>query len=614
MPLIGFSAYAGAWFTGSQLKAVDILIALGFFSQMRGPVLLSFPAAIEKLSQLRLAWQRIDKLIQLLIKEGEQTLHTSDNNNYQQKGAITMRNASFSWNGHDDCLSSLNIDIAPGILVGITGVVGSGKSSLFAAILGEMIQTQGEVNINNSSFAYAPQSPWIFSDTLRANILFEKPYDEQRYMNVLHACCLDIDLTMLGPREDLTIIGEKGVNLSGGQKARVSLARSLYADVDIYLLDDPLAALDCIVAKRIYDQCIGPKSLLKNKTRLLITHQTQFLTDIHQTIILAHGHIELQGNCYVAKTESEEIDQKNERIEEETAISPDMLEIGQRSITSESIIVDETSKIHNISYSLWYSLFTAPPLGLFGLFIMIILVVLGEILYDGTYLWLAQWSQRSENNHDQRSVGIKYFLFIMVTLIAAVGRSAGKSSLFQGLLRLVHRSTVDGTILIDDIDISRVTLSHLRSHISILPQQFVLFTGTLRSNIDPLDVYTDEQCWAALESVQLKTMASDHPAGLLMPVAESGSNLSVGQRQLVCLCRAILKPSKILLIDEATANVDTEGDRMFQMVIKKIAKNRTVLTIAHRLSTVTGNDRLLALDNGTVVDFDVPDKVLLRFQ
>ncbi|CAF3726419.1 unnamed protein product [Rotaria sp. Silwood1] len=199
--------------------------------------------------------------------------------------------------------------------------------------------------------------------------------------------------------------------------------------------------------------------------------------------------------------------------------------------------------------------------------------------------------------------------------VGIIGRTgAGKSSLFQGLLRLVDRLTVDGTILIDDIDISRITLSHLRSHISIIPQQFVLFTGTLRSNIDPLDVYTDEQCWTALEAVQLKQMVSDHPSGLLMPVAESGSNLSVGQRQLVCICRAILKPSKILLINEATANVDNECDRMFQLVIAEIAKNRTILTIAHRLSTVTSSDLLLALDNGMLVDFDIPDKVLVRFQ
>ncbi|CAF5036421.1 unnamed protein product, partial [Rotaria sp. Silwood1] len=339
---------------------------------------------------------------------------------------------------------------------------------------------------------------------------------------------------MLGPRGDLTIIGEKGVNLSGGQKVRVSLARALYADADIYLLDDPLAALDRIVGKRIYDQCIGPNSLLKNKTRLLITHQTQLLTDIHQTIILAHGRIESQDYYNVVKTGSDEIDQKYGKIEEETAISPAMLEIGQPPTTPDSIIVDEVSKIHNVNYSLWYSLFTAPPLGLFGLCIMIILVVLGEILYDGTFLWLTQWPQQSENNDDQRSVGINISLNnwlqfgirclteaqnlmtsaeriheyaclpqeednggskglirtppdwpdhggiefrnyslryqsnpeltlknINLTIkpcekIGIIGRTgAGKSSLFQGLLHLVDRSTVDGTILIADIDISR---------------------------------------------------------------------------------------------------------------------------------------------------------------
>ncbi|CAF4358202.1 unnamed protein product [Rotaria sp. Silwood2] len=721
MPLVGFSTYAGAWFTGSQLNAVDIFITLTFYTQMRLPVMHALPLAIEKLSDLHLAWQRIDRFIQLTIKEEERTLHTSDNYHYQQKGVITIRNASFSWNGHDDCLSSINIDIESGTFVGIAGVVGSGKSSLFAAILGEMIQTKGEININNSSFSYAAQTSWIFSDTLRANILFEKPYDEQRYTKVIRACCLDIDLTMLGPRGDLTIIGEKGVNLSGGQRVRVSLARALYADADIYLLDDPLAALDRIVAKRIYDQCIGPNSLLRNKTRLLITHQTQFLIDTHQTIILAHGCIETQDEFHELKTKSVDIDDKYSKIEEEIPISLGMLDIRPSSDATESIIVNEASENHNVSCSLWCSLLTAPPLGKFGFCFMIILLVIGEILYDGTFLWLIHSSQQLENDHYHRSISIRIFLILtMATLIVSVGRSsfyfyqilngsnrfhnrmlsgllytsmrffesnpggrilnrvtkdqqimdevlpstlfdaiqllmmttgsvitiiiinpwmilpliflgpafwllcryylrssqqlkrmesvtrspifglfpstlnglttirafkvqndmirsfmnlvdantrpylymigasrwfclridaittlftlfialfvvilrdranpamlalsAGKSSLFQGLLRLVDRSMVDGEILIDDIDISRITLSHLRSHISAIPQQFVLFAGTLRSNIDPLDLYSDEQCWTALEAVQLKAMASNHPASLLMPVAES---------------------------------------------------------------------------------------------
>ncbi|CAF1649595.1 unnamed protein product [Adineta ricciae] len=193
--------------------------------------------------------------------------------------------------------------------------------------------------------------------------------------------------------------------------------------------------------------------------------------------------------------------------------------------------------------------------------------------------------------------------------VGIIGR-AGKSSVFQGLLRLVNRSCIDGEILIDDVDIGRVTLKHLRSQISVIPQNPVLFSGTLRFNLDPLEIYTDEQCWKVLEIVRLKEMVFNHPQALHMPIAESGHNLSSGQCQLVCVSRALLRQSRILLIDEATANVDHETDEFLQTLIVDKIKDRTVLTIAHRLNTVRNNDRLLLLNDGKVVDFDVPDKVL----
>lgn len=191
---------------------------------------------------------------------------------------------------------------------------------------------------------------------------------------------------------------------------------------------------------------------------------------------------------------------------------------------------------------------------------------------------------------------------------------AGKSSVFRGVLRLADQSNINGEILIDDIDISGTTLSHLRSQLSVIPQQPVLFADTLRYNLDPFDDYSDEQCWMALEAVQLKKMASKHVAGLLMPIAESGNNLSAGQCQLICIARAILKQSKILLIDEATSNVDQETDRLIQSVIADKFQNRTVLTIAHRLNTVVNSDRLLVSDKGMLIDFDVLDKILPHFQ
>jgi ABC-type multidrug transport system fused ATPase/permease subunit len=199
--------------------------------------------------------------------------------------------------------------------------------------------------------------------------------------------------------------------------------------------------------------------------------------------------------------------------------------------------------------------------------------------------------------------------------IGVIGRTgAGKSSLFKGLFRFIHRSNTNGQILIDNIDISRVTLNHLRSNLSIIPQQPILFSGTLRYNLDPFNHYSDEQCWMALEDIQLKSFVSHQPAGLLMPIAESGGNLSVGQCQLICIARAILKKSQILLIDEATANVDEKTDDIIQEVFTNKFQDRTVLTIAHRLNTVAKCDRILVLDKGAIVNFDTPMNVLEHYQ
>jgi len=142
-----------------------------------------------------------------------------------------------------------------------------------------------------------------------------------------------------------------------------------------------------------------------------------------------------------------------------------------------------------------------------------------------------------------------------------------------------------------------------------------LFSGTLRYNLDPFSYYSDEECWKALEDVQLKQFVSNHSAGLLMSITESGNNLSAGECQLISIARAILKKSKILLIDEATANVDKKTDDLIQSVINKQFKDRTVMTIAHRLNTIEKCDRILVLDNGMMVNYDTSRNILrLYFQ
>lgn len=188
-------------------------------------------------------------------------------------------------------LFDINLKLIKGQLTGVCGLVGSGKSSLLSAILGQMHKISG-VCMVNGTFAYASQEPWIFNASLRENILFGKDFDEEMYQRVIRACSLEQDLEIL-PSGDQTEIGERGINLSGGQKQRVSLARALYADRDIYLLDDPLSAVDAHVGQHIFEQCL--KTALKGKTVLFVTHQLQYLKDCDSIIVVTKGRISEEG-------------------------------------------------------------------------------------------------------------------------------------------------------------------------------------------------------------------------------------------------------------------------------------------------------------------------------
>nr|XP_034300520.1 multidrug resistance-associated protein 4 isoform X1 [Crassostrea gigas] len=192
--------------------------------------------------------------------------------------------------------------------------------------------------------------------------------------------------------------------------------------------------------------------------------------------------------------------------------------------------------------------------------------------------------------------------------IGIVGRTgAGKSSLLAALLRLAETT---GEIYIDDVNVLKIGLHELRNKISVIPQDPILFSGTLRKNLDPFEEYTDDQLWIALEQVQLKVKVQSDREGLYMEVSDSGQNLSVGQRQLVCLARAILRQNNILVLDEATANVDHNTDRLIQETIRSRFKNCTVLTVAHRIHTIMDSSRVMVLNQGKLVEFDTPYQLL----
>ncbi|ELR46534.1 hypothetical protein M91_14136, partial [Bos mutus] len=182
-------------------------------------------------------------------------------------------------------LQGLSFTVTPGELLAVVGPVGAGKSSLLNALLGELPPSQGQVSVHGR-IAYVSQQPWVFPGTVKSNILFGKKYKEDRYEEVIRACALEEDLQLL-EEGDLTEIGERGTPLSEGQKARVSLARAVYQDADIYLLDDPLSAVDAGVSRHLFEQCVH--QALKKKITILVTHQLQHLKDASQILILKDG-------------------------------------------------------------------------------------------------------------------------------------------------------------------------------------------------------------------------------------------------------------------------------------------------------------------------------------
>ena len=214
--------------------------------------------------------------------------------NQENHSALTVSNLSYRHIERDEefILQDIQFSTASQSLTVITGPVGSGKSTLLSAIAGEISNVSGTVKLPGT-LVYVPQTPWIFSGTIRENILFGQPYDEPKYKRVIEACALREDIQRF-PDYDLTVVGERGEVLSGGQKARVGLARAVYADADLYLLDDPLSAVDFKVGQHIFETCI--KDLLGDKMRVLTSHQEQHMKEADQVIVLYKGRVLEKGS------------------------------------------------------------------------------------------------------------------------------------------------------------------------------------------------------------------------------------------------------------------------------------------------------------------------------
>ena len=274
---------------------------------------------------------------------------------------IVLENVACSWsaNWNIPSLKSLNLSVDKGNLAFITGRVGAGKSSLLYAILREMPLIRGKIS-SVGKIAWVGQQPWVFSGTVQDNVLFGEPFDQNRYDLTLQTCDLIKDLQRF-PDGDLTVVGERGTVLSGGQQARVELARAVYSNADIYLLDDPLSAVDSKVGHDIFERCIN--GVLGNKTRLMITHNHRALRDAKHIVIMEEGSILAKGDFSTLCASGFDLDaivqgaeQKSGAVQMEKQLRQGVLEIEIKSEKEHSRleIAEEDRMIGSVSWNLYW--------------------------------------------------------------------------------------------------------------------------------------------------------------------------------------------------------------------------------------------------------------------
>ncbi|KAG1687204.1 hypothetical protein DVH05_005318 [Phytophthora capsici] len=872
------------------LTSATVFTIIALFDRLQGP-LQALPALFQSAIEVKVSIDRFSEFLSL--DEFDEGNVTRNDPTKPDDVAIALENASFGWTADSVLLNQVNLTVKKRDLVVVHGAVGSGKSSLCLALLGEMKKLHGDVFVRGS-VAYYSQETWIQNMTIRGNILFGLPYDQHKYSKVIEACGLLPDLQQLSGG-DSTEIGQKGVNLSGGQKARLCLARACYSDADILLLDSPLAAVDAIVQNQIFHDCIC--TLLKNKTVVLVTHNIDIIESkaANITVLVQDGNVKVTRHeaqrslsrpisnepIRDGKAYSKEIDRLIEDEEREDGrVSKEVFtdyfhSLGGMKVCIFLFIVQTLWQVFKIGSDLWlshwtgrkkdsyspeeteyyikvYSMLgagaaimvfiraiTVPIVGLrasrhlfnrmtmallkaplrffdsnpigrivnrygsdmsavdlyipwscdsFLAMFFVALCQLATAVYTvnflgvliiplvwmyvkiGTFylapsreisrLWkvssspvLSHITQSEEGvavirafGHDAvdrmlvenftrndlntkcwllETVTEKWFelrmqligcgiVFLVVSgliylrnfltpglvglaftyalnidselagmvhswssleilmisperilqyasiesegnqrplviepdttwprvstiefrnvvfsykpdskpvlngvsfsicnneKIGIVGRTgAGKSSLTMALFRV--NELVSGQIFIDGVDIAGMPLRSLRSKLSIIPQSPVLFKGTLRNYMDPFDEFTDQDIWLALEKVGIKTRILDLESDLAYELTENGDNFSVGERQMMCMARALLTQSRIVVMDEATASIDHETEKKLQQMIIREFRNATVLTIAHRLGTVLNSDRIMVLSDGQVVEFDHPRELV----